>query len=87
MQLLCLLNCKYLFSCIEPHYRISLQAFHCSEPSTRHLSCLPLFLSLLTYEVYYNTEAAEGDAAPQVQHTSRLKRLSLRTWHKCQTLD
>lgn len=42
-----------------------LEAFHCSEPSTRHLSCLPLFLSLLTYDVYYNTEAAEGDAVPQ----------------------
>ncbi|XP_076847503.1 nucleolar protein 9 [Brachyhypopomus gauderio] len=40
-----------------------LQAFHCSEPATRHLSCLPLFLSLLTYEVYYNSETAEGDTA------------------------
>ncbi|XP_062843687.1 nucleolar protein 9 [Trichomycterus rosablanca] len=54
-----------------------LQAFHCSEPASRHLSCLPLFLSLLTYEVYYNTEAAEGDAAPQrpltiCYHGSRL---------------
>ncbi|KAF7692421.1 nucleolar protein 9 [Silurus meridionalis] len=54
-----------------------LEAFHCSEPSTRHLCCLPLFLSLLTYEVYYNTEAADGDAVPQrplsiCYHGSRL---------------
>ncbi|KAG7319894.1 hypothetical protein KOW79_017037 [Hemibagrus wyckioides] len=54
-----------------------LEAFHCSEPSTRHLSCLPLFLSLLTYEVYYNTEAAEGSPVPQrplsiCYHGSRL---------------
>ncbi|KAK3534423.1 hypothetical protein QTP86_015218 [Hemibagrus guttatus] len=54
-----------------------LEAFHCSEPSTRHLSCLPLFLSLLTYEVYYNTEAAEGSTVPQrplsiCYHGSRL---------------
>uniref|UniRef100_A0A4W4GWU4 PUM-HD domain-containing protein n=1 Tax=Electrophorus electricus TaxID=8005 RepID=A0A4W4GWU4_ELEEL len=42
-----------------------LQAFHCCEPTTRHLSCLPVFLSLLTYEVYYNSETAEGDTALQ----------------------
>ncbi|XP_027006656.2 nucleolar protein 9 [Tachysurus fulvidraco] len=54
-----------------------LEAFHCNEPSTRLLTCLPLFLSLLTYEVYYNPEAAEGDAVPQrplsiCYHGSRL---------------
>ncbi|MCJ8745197.1 hypothetical protein PDJAM_G00127460 [Pangasius djambal] len=70
-------------SCIDREERQAdmlqrlLEAFHCSEPSTRHLSCLPLFLSLLTYEVYYNTEAAEGDAVPQrplsiCYHGSRL---------------
>ncbi|KAL7842237.1 hypothetical protein SRHO_G00239260 [Serrasalmus rhombeus] len=53
------------------------QAFHCDEPSTRHLSCLPLFLSILAYEVYYNSESAEGDVAPQrplsiCYHGSRL---------------
>ncbi|KAL1281149.1 hypothetical protein QQF64_015749 [Cirrhinus molitorella] len=42
-----------------------LQAFHCSEPASLQVSCLPLFLSLLTYEVYYNTETAEGDAVTQ----------------------
>ncbi|KAI7809981.1 putative nucleolar protein 9 [Triplophysa rosa] len=38
-----------------------LQAFHCSDPASRHTSCLPLFLSLLAYEVHYQTETA-GDA-------------------------
>ncbi|XP_002662124.1 nucleolar protein 9 isoform X1 [Danio rerio] len=42
-----------------------LQAFHCSEPASLQLCCLPLFLSLLTHEVYYNTETAEGDTAAQ----------------------
>ncbi|XP_039517098.1 nucleolar protein 9 isoform X2 [Pimephales promelas] len=42
-----------------------LQAFHCSEPASLQVSCLPLFLSFLTYEVYYNTEPAEGDAVTQ----------------------
>lgn len=45
---------------------ISHQAFHCSEPASLQVSCLPLFLSLLAYEVYYNTETAEGDALTQV---------------------
>ncbi|XP_060762340.1 nucleolar protein 9 isoform X2 [Neoarius graeffei] len=54
-----------------------LEAFHCSEPSTRLLSSLRLFLSILTYEVYFNTEAAEGNAVPQrplsiCYHGSRL---------------
>ncbi|XP_066508727.1 nucleolar protein 9-like [Hoplias malabaricus] len=37
------------------------EAFHCDKPASRHTACLPLFLSLLAYEVYYSTEAAEGD--------------------------
>ncbi|KAK7159932.1 hypothetical protein R3I94_006078 [Phoxinus phoxinus] len=42
-----------------------LQAFHCSEPASLQVSCLPLFLSFLTYEVYFNTETAEGDSVTQ----------------------
>ncbi|XP_073704533.1 nucleolar protein 9-like [Garra rufa] len=42
-----------------------LQAFHCNEPASLQVSCLPLFLSLMTHEVYYNTETAEGDAVTQ----------------------
>ncbi|KAJ3595764.1 hypothetical protein NHX12_005067 [Muraenolepis orangiensis] len=37
-----------------------LSAFHCDEPATRHACCLPLFLSLLTYEVYYTAETEGG---------------------------
>lgn len=40
--------------------RCLLSAFHCAEPGSRHTSCLPLFLSLLTYEVYYHSDTAEG---------------------------
>ncbi|XP_028831344.1 nucleolar protein 9 isoform X2 [Denticeps clupeoides] len=58
-------------SCVEREDRQTemlqqlLQAFHCAEPSSRHSSCLPLLLSLYAYEVYYNSEAAEGDTASQ----------------------
>ncbi|KAJ8011751.1 hypothetical protein DPEC_G00061510 [Dallia pectoralis] len=41
--------------------QLLLEAFHCAEPASRQTACLPLFLSLLTHEVYYNTETAEGD--------------------------
>ncbi|XP_041427837.1 uncharacterized protein LOC379727 isoform X1 [Xenopus laevis] len=34
-------------------------AFHCAAPLSRQVACIPLFLSLLTYEVYYNKEEEE----------------------------
>ncbi|XP_061550153.1 nucleolar protein 9 isoform X2 [Phycodurus eques] len=37
-----------------------LNAFHCAEPGSRHVHCLPLFMSLLTYDVYYHSDTAEG---------------------------
>lgn len=55
-----------------------LNAFHCAEPGSRHTSCLPLFLSLLTYEVYYHSDTAEGGIDTEVPlksicyHGSRL---------------
>ncbi|XP_074545013.1 nucleolar protein 9 [Halichoeres trimaculatus] len=55
-----------------------LHAFHCAEPGSRHVSCLPLFMSLLTYDVYYHTEPAEGSTQTEVPlskmcyHGSRL---------------
>lgn len=55
-----------------------LSAFHCAEPGSRHTSCLPLFLSLLTYEVYYHSDTAEGGIDTEVPlkcicyHGSRL---------------
>ncbi|XP_054452046.1 nucleolar protein 9 [Anoplopoma fimbria] len=47
-----------------------LRAFHCAEPGTRHVSCLPLFMSLLTYEVYYHSDAEEGDTQTEVPLSS-----------------
>ncbi|XP_075878427.1 nucleolar protein 9 [Nelusetta ayraudi] len=47
-----------------------LRAFHCAEPGSRHTSCLPLFMSLLTYEVYYQTETAEGSTQTEVPLSS-----------------
>ncbi|KAG7258624.1 hypothetical protein CRUP_028876 [Coryphaenoides rupestris] len=46
------------------------QAFHCEEPAARQACCLPLFLSLLTYEVYYHSETAGGDVKPEVPLSS-----------------
>uniref|UniRef100_A0A1A7YVU7 NOP9 nucleolar protein n=1 Tax=Iconisemion striatum TaxID=60296 RepID=A0A1A7YVU7_9TELE len=63
-------------SCAESGERQSemmqclLQAFHCAEPGSRHVSCLPLFMSLLTYEVYYQSEAAEGSTQKEVPLSS-----------------
>ncbi|CAL1580134.1 unnamed protein product [Knipowitschia caucasica] len=50
----------------EELMRCLLSAFHCNEPGSRHTSCLPLFLSLLTYEVYYQSDTAEGGIDPQI---------------------
>ncbi|XP_033839045.1 nucleolar protein 9 [Periophthalmus magnuspinnatus] len=50
----------------EELLRCLLSAFHCAEPGSRHTSCLPLFLSLLTYEVYYQSDTAEGGIDTQV---------------------
>ncbi|XP_053560980.1 nucleolar protein 9 [Bombina bombina] len=46
-----------------------MEAFHCVDPPSRHMACVPLFLSLLTYEVYYNKE--EGDNNEQQDNTDR----------------
>ncbi|XP_053739529.1 nucleolar protein 9 isoform X1 [Synchiropus splendidus] len=50
--------------------RSLLSAFHCAEPGTRHTSCLPLFLSLLTYDVYYHADATEGSTVTEVPLSS-----------------
>lgn len=46
--------------------RCLLSAFHCAEPGSRHTSCLPLFMSLLTYEVYYQSDTEEGGINTEV---------------------
>ncbi|XP_043990346.1 nucleolar protein 9 [Gambusia affinis] len=50
--------------------RCLLNSFHCAEPGSRHVCCLPLFMSLLTYEVYYQTDATEGSTQKEVPLTS-----------------
>ncbi|XP_003802015.1 nucleolar protein 9 isoform X2 [Otolemur garnettii] len=40
--------------------RLLLEAFHCAEPSSRQVACVPLFASLMTYEVYYGLMEEEG---------------------------
>ncbi|XP_077353988.1 nucleolar protein 9 isoform X2 [Festucalex cinctus] len=47
-----------------------LQAFHCAEPGSRHVHCLPLFMSLLTYDVYYHRDTAEGGVQTEVPLSS-----------------
>ncbi|KAM3604378.1 uncharacterized protein V6R79_010274 [Siganus canaliculatus] len=47
-----------------------LRAFHCAEPGSRHVSCLPLFMSLLTYEVYFHSETEEGSTQTEVPLSS-----------------
>ncbi|XP_036210372.1 nucleolar protein 9 isoform X3 [Myotis myotis] len=35
-------------------------AFHCAEPSSRQVACVPLFATLMAYEVYYGLVEEEG---------------------------
>ncbi|KAF3830239.1 hypothetical protein GH733_004058 [Mirounga leonina] len=37
-----------------------LEAFHCAEPSSRQVACVPLFATLMAYEVYYGLLEEEG---------------------------
>nr|XP_008533658.1 PREDICTED: nucleolar protein 9 isoform X2 [Equus przewalskii] len=40
--------------------QLLLEAFHCAEPSSRQVSCVPLFATLMAYEVYYGLMEDEG---------------------------
>ncbi|KAL2790115.1 nucleolar protein 9 isoform 2 [Daubentonia madagascariensis] len=40
--------------------RLLLEAFHCAEPSSRQVACVPLFATLMAYEVYYGLMEEEG---------------------------
>lgn len=51
---------------MKPFLCVASQAFHCAEPGSRHVNCLPLFMSLLTYEVYYHSDTAEGGTQTEV---------------------
>ncbi|XP_009425871.3 nucleolar protein 9 isoform X1 [Pan troglodytes] len=40
--------------------QLLLEAFHCAEPSSRQAACVPLFATLMAYEVYYGLTEEEG---------------------------
>ncbi|XP_008067901.1 nucleolar protein 9 [Carlito syrichta] len=40
--------------------QLLLEAFHCAEPSSRQVACVPLFATLMAYEVYYGLTEEEG---------------------------
>uniref|UniRef100_A0A8D2AKJ2 NOP9 nucleolar protein n=1 Tax=Sciurus vulgaris TaxID=55149 RepID=A0A8D2AKJ2_SCIVU len=40
--------------------QLLLEAFHCAEPSSRQVACVPLFATLMAYEVYYELMEEEG---------------------------
>ncbi|KAM5129837.1 nucleolar protein 9 [Mantella aurantiaca] len=47
-----------------------MEAFHCAAPASRRVTCVPLFLSLLTYEIYYKTEEEEEKPS---EHTDNME--------------
>ncbi|XP_077115398.1 nucleolar protein 9 [Ranitomeya variabilis] len=49
-------GCKRLESHQAELVTLLMEAFHCAVPTSRQISCVPLFLSLLTYEIYYKIE-------------------------------
>ncbi|KAM8920911.1 nucleolar protein 9 [Pelodytes ibericus] len=48
--------CKRLNRCQQELLSLLMEAFHCAAPPSRQVACVPLFLSLLTYEIYYKIE-------------------------------
>ncbi|KAG8449978.1 hypothetical protein GDO86_016602, partial [Hymenochirus boettgeri] len=42
-----------------------MEAFHCAVPASRQVTCVPLFLSLITYEIYYQKEGEEEPSEHQ----------------------
>ncbi|XP_030889735.1 nucleolar protein 9 isoform X2 [Leptonychotes weddellii] len=42
-------------------------AFHCAEPSSRQVACVPLFATLMAYEVYYGLLEEEGTVPAEHQ--------------------
>ncbi|XP_007536300.1 nucleolar protein 9 [Erinaceus europaeus] len=47
--------------------QVLLEAFHCAEPSSRQIACVPLFVTLMAYEVYYGLAEEEGAAPAEHQ--------------------
>ncbi|XP_014441760.1 nucleolar protein 9 [Tupaia chinensis] len=47
--------------------QLLLEAFHCAEPSSRQVACVPLFATLMAYEVYYGLMEEEGTVPAEHQ--------------------
>ncbi|XP_049603990.1 nucleolar protein 9 [Syngnathus scovelli] len=63
-------SCAEAEECQAEFMQCLLTAFHCAEPGSRHVHCLPLFMSLLTYDVYYQSDTAEGGVQTEVPLSS-----------------
>nr|XP_033781061.1 nucleolar protein 9 isoform X2 [Geotrypetes seraphini] len=46
-----------------------MEAFHCAEPVSRQITCSPLFLSLLTYEIFFGKD--DSECATEHQESER----------------
>ncbi|KAE8588556.1 hypothetical protein XENTR_v10022611 [Xenopus tropicalis] len=53
-----------------------MEAFHCAAPLSRQVASIPLFLSLLTYEVYYNKEEEEEPSEHQGDADRKLENVN-----------
>ncbi|KAK3085545.1 hypothetical protein FSP39_005148 [Pinctada imbricata] len=53
--------CSRLHGCQEKLVKNLMEAFHCSEPVERQNKLAPLIASLLTYDVFYNTDDKKDD--------------------------
>ncbi|XP_072283574.1 nucleolar protein 9 isoform X2 [Pyxicephalus adspersus] len=70
-------SCKKL-SCRQAELVTNLmEAFHCNTPASRRITCIPLFLSLLTYEIYYKIEEEEKPS----EHTNAEAKLQSVNYH------
>ncbi|XP_069805373.1 nucleolar protein 9 isoform X2 [Dendropsophus ebraccatus] len=54
-------TCKRLQSHQTEFVSHLMEAFHCATPASRRVTCVPLLLSLLTYETYYKIEEEEEE--------------------------
>ncbi|XP_006903330.1 PREDICTED: nucleolar protein 9 [Elephantulus edwardii] len=61
--------CRRVGTLQDKVLQVLLKAFHCAEPSSRQVACVPLFATLMAYEVYYGL--AEDEEAVPAEHQSR----------------
>ncbi|XP_004475138.1 nucleolar protein 9 isoform X1 [Dasypus novemcinctus] len=48
--------------------KLLLEAFHCVAPLSRQAACVPLFATLMAYEVYYGLEEEDEEEAVPAEH-------------------